>query len=377
MLLVSTPPPPASGVPVPGTSVATPGMADAIVLGSLSTTQSSLSGGYLQVFGLSPHGVGANRHSCASAASELALVISTLLQSSLQPSSLPTYQWAWKLFSQFLHVILPSVSTNLPISPPVLALFIAYMHDHHYAPSTVSTYVSALGYCHKLSGFPDPTKAFFIVQMLKGYGKLGSRLDSRLPITLPILNTILESSIAIRHTPHDSCLFWAMCSLAFFACRRVGEFTWSTTRERGSLIQLHQLTKLVDANQRVISLKFTFLDFKHNYNQRPFSVVINRRANFCPVHIILDYLSLRGSMPGPLFCLADGSPVSRAIFNDKLSMAIKYCGLDPSRYKGHSFRIGAASYAADAGMSDSQIRALGRWKSDAFHKYIRIPSLST
>ena len=213
--------------------------------------------------------------------------------------------------------------------------------------------------------------------MLKGYGKLGSRLDSRLPITLPILNRILESSIAIRHTPYDSCLFRAMCSLAFFACMWVGEFTWSTTRERGSLIQLHQLTKLVDANQRVISLKFTFLDFKHNYNQRPFSVVINRRTNFCPVHIILDYLSLRGSMPGPLFRLADGSPVSRAIFNDKLSMAIKYCGLDPSRYKGHSFRIGAASYAADAGMSDSQIRALGRWKSDAFHKYIRIPSLST
>lgn len=307
----------------------------------------------------------------------MAPVITTLLQSSLQPSSLPTYQRAWKLFSQFLHVILPGVSTTLPISPPVLALFIAYMYDRHYAPSTVSTYVSALGYCHKLSGFPDPTKAFFIVQMLKGYGKLGSRLDSRLPITLPILNRILESSAVICHTPYDRCLFQAMCSLAFFACMRVGEFTWTTTQERGSLIQLHQLTQLVDANHRVISLKFTFLDFKHNYNQRPFSVVIYRRNTFCPVQIILDYLSLRGSGPGPLFCLVDGSPVSRAIFIDKLSMAIKYCGLDPSRYKGHSFRIGAASYAADAGMSDSQIRALGRWKSDAFHKYIRIPSLST
>lgn len=251
------------------------------------------------------------------------------------------------------------------------------MYDRHYAPSTVSTYVSALGYCHKLSGFPDPTKAFFIVQMLKGYGKLGSRLDSRLPITLPILNRILESSAVICHTPYDRCLFQAMCSLAFFACMRVGEFTRTTTQERGSLIQLHQLTQLVDANHRVISLKFTFLDFKHNYNQRPFSVVIYRRNTFCPVQIILDYLSLRGSGPGPLFCLVDGSPVSRAIFIDKLSMAIRYCGLDPSRYKGHSFRIGAASYAADAGMSDSQIRALGRWKSDAFHKYIRIPSLST
>ena len=159
----------------------------------------------------------------------------------------------------------------------------------------------------------------------------------------------------------------------------VGEFSWTVTRERGSLIQLHQLTQLVNANQRVISLKFTFLDFKHNnyYNQRPFSVVINRRNTFCPVHIILAYLSFRGSGPGPLFRLADGSPVSQAIFIDKLSMAFKYCSLDPSHYKGHSFRIGAASYAANAGMSDSQIRALGHWKSDAFHKYIRIPSLST
>ena len=51
------------------------------------------------------------------------------------------------------------------------------------------------------------------------------------------------------------------------------------------------------------------------------------------------------------------------------------CGLDPSRYKGHSFRIGAASYAADRGFSDAQIRMLGRWKSNAFLCYIRAPSL--
>ena len=69
-------------------------------------------------------------------------------------------------------------------------------------------------------------------------------------------------------------------------------------------------------------------------------------------------------MPGPLFRLADGSPVLRAIFIGKLSMAIKYCDLDPSCYNGHSFRIGAA----DPRMSDSQIKALGCWKSDAFHK---------
>lgn len=35
------------------------------------------------------------------------------------------------------------------------------------------------------------------------------------------------------------------------------------------------------------------------------------------------------------------------------------CGLDPARYKGHSFRVGAASYAVEQGLSDSQIRTLG------------------
>lgn len=52
-----------------------------------------------------------------------------------------------------------------------------------------------------------------------------------------------------------------------------------------------------------------------------------------------------------------------------------FCGLDTSRYKGHSFRIGAACYAADKGFSDAQIRALGRWKSDAFKVYIRSDTL--
>ena len=42
----------------------------------------------------------------------------------------------------------------------------------------------------------------------------------------------------------------------------------------------------------------------------------------------------------------------------------------------HSFRIGAASFAAEQGLSDAQIRVLGCWKSNAFHKYIRVSTLT-
>lgn len=41
------------------------------------------------------------------------------------------------------------------------------------------------------------------------------------------------------------------------------------------------------------------------------------------------------------------------------------------------FCIGGACHAADNGFSDAQIRALGRWKSDAFKVYLRSEILTT
>ena len=90
---------------------------------------------------------------------------------------------------------------------------------------------------------------------------------------------------------------------------------------------------------------------------------------------ILDYLVVRGIENGPLFIDSEGVPVLRTVFSKLLGTSLKICNLDPNRYKGHSFRIGAATYAAQQGLSDSKIRLLGRWKSDAFKKYIRTHSL--
>ena len=317
-----------------------------------------------------------HRDSPQSAASELAAIVSTLMKSSLQPSSLPTYKRAWKLYNQFLHSTFHGVSTALPIPPPNLALFVAYLFDNHYAPSTVSTYVSALGYSHKLAGFPDPSQAFFIIQMLKGYSKLGARLDSRLPITLPILHKIIAAASRFSCSKYQICQFQAMCSIAFYAFLRVGEMTY-TNRHGPRPLQIHQVVKLVNSSNSIVSLKLTFQDFKHSYNQPPFSIVITRAPTFRPVQLMLDYLTLRGYKPGPLFMTSHGHPVSRTTFTDQLSLALKFCGLNPARYKGHSFRIGAASHAADRGLSDTQIRVLVRWRSNAFHRYIRIPLVSS
>ena len=58
---------------------------------------------------------------------------------------------------------------------------------------------------------------------------------------------------------------------------------------------------------------------------------------------------------------------------DQVRQAIGALGLNSQNYAGHSFRIGAATAAAECGVEDSVIKALGRWKSSAFQVYIHTP----
>ena len=98
-------------------------------------------------------------------------------------------------------------------------------------------------------------------------------------------------------------------------------------------------------------------------------------AAICPVVAVLSYCAVRPSSPitAPLFIQQDGSFLSRSSFVQEVRSALRSAGIDHSLYAGHSFRIGAATTAALAGVPDHLIKALGRWHSDAFQLYTRTP----
>ena len=82
---------------------------------------------------------------------------------------------------------------------------------------------------------------------------------------------------------------------------------------------------------------------------------------------------------GPVFILEGGRPCDGGLFDNFLRRCVLAAGLDVERYKAHSFRIGAAATAAEAGIADAEIQRLGRWdlEVEAFQRYIRIPKLKT
>lgn len=93
----------------------------------------------------------------------------------------------------------------------------------------------------------------------------------------------------------------------------------------------------------------------------------------CPVTALLGYLARRGNHPGPLFIFQDGNTLSKERLLERIQQALTSRGMDATGLKGHSFRIGAATAAALAGIEYSLIQTLGHWHSDAFLRYIRSP----
>ena len=94
--------------------------------------------------------------------------------------------------------------------------------------------------------------------------------------------------------------------------------------------------------------------------------------DLCPVSALLNYLQARGSNPSPLFHWQDGTPLCKSKFVENVRAALAKAGLPAADYVGHSFRIGAATTAATAGVEDSTIQTLGRWQSSSYLLYIRL-----
>ena len=298
---------------------------------------------------------------------ELVGTLTKLLQVSIAPSSYQLYRRSWTLFKECQAFLLGAQATpaSIPLSSNQVCLYISFLHQNGYAPSSIVSFTSAIGYVHRISNVRDPTSSLLVQKLLSATLKLRPTVDPRLPITIIILQQLVSSlSNTVSCFSHRR-LLRAMFVVAFFGLMRVGEITMSKDKVVPILIDQVRLTPDM--------VTITITKFKHNKSMRPVDIPLPKQdiVDICPVAALQDYLAYRGSSPGPLFTLSNLSPVHRDFFIKHLRKALSFCGFSWDRYKSHSFRIGGASHYADLGFSDAQIRLLGRWGSDAFLQYIR------
>ena len=164
-----------------------------------------------------------------------------------------------------------------------------------------------------------------------------------------------------------------MFLLAFFALFRIGEIT-QTSNANHTL--LNSDVCIYHKNGHTPELEVTLRHSKHNTSATMLQVHPHKHRRLCPVTAIQLYCRVRPSVNGQFFVNNKGHPVTDKHFRKVFKKCISKLNLNPSAYTPHSFRIGGATSAHLHNLSDSKIRHLGRWKSNAFLKYIRPSKIS-
>jgi len=284
--------------------------------------------------------------------------------------------------------------------------------------STIKVYLTGLrSYCvdqgystAELEVFTHPQ----VQRTVKGARRLyPAREDTtreRLPITKDILLRVL--SRLDLDTYEGISLHAAFC-LAFAGFLRIGEFTWEPIdwlqADQGAEFANWHVTRNCvhfDIPQNAVTgpetattlpapepsrFYLTLPASKTDPFRKGVTLTIARSPidgdPACPVTSMLRYLQKFPSYPdAPLFTLnymqpgsddgldahyLPGAAFRRAHVVGSLRRLLFEAGI-PGNYSGHSFRRGAATSARAAGIPAEDIQLLGRWKSEAYKRYIQV-----
>ena len=281
---------------------------------------------------------------------------------------------------RFLHFCQAGDFSPVPVSQSLLCMYVSYLAEQKLKYGSMKVYLSAVRNLQIASGHSDPFTGSAMPQLdqvMKGIKRVqaesGSNKRERLPISPSILLR-LKAVWSASMGEHDTRMIWAACCLCFFAFLRAGEMTVPSDTSYDPAVHLSVKDVSVDdsVNPSIVCIKIK--QSKTDPFRKGIDLFIGKTgSSLCPVSAILNYLCTRGMGDGPLFRYIDGRVLTRQRFVTAVKAGLDKAGIDCSKYSGHSFRIGAATTAAQNGMEDSIIKTLGRWESLAYLQYVKIP----
>ena len=205
--------------------------------------------------------------------------------------------------------------------------------------------------------------------------KQAQSVDQRLPVSHNLLQKLIQALHSVASNQGDIYLYSAMFSLAYYACLRIGEVAVSTNTR--NTLSMHQITKVFKKGS-VCAIRVYFERFKHSNSETPVLEIPKQSDTTCPVFHLEWYIAIRPiNNINTLFLTSQGSPVTRAKFLAIFHKCISYHSLDISRYNTHSFRIGRCTDLVLQGFSNNKIKKIGRWKSNAYLRYVRPDVITT
>jgi hypothetical protein len=263
-----------------------------------------------------------------------------------------------------------------------LAMYMAWL-SRNLRAVTVEKYVCmGVRLVHEALGFRwvPPSQRFFARLTIRGVKNAQETVlpNRKLPVTVQLLRAIHDT---IDHSTLNGRAFWAACTTLFFCFLRKAHVTVKTVVDKQTML----LSDLRAHGARVVITIRHTKTRQHNSglgsDSLQYLLPHIEDSVLCPTQALRQYLQVAEPHlhpREPLFIQIatrrDGtaviSPLKYSAFLYTLKACIKKAGLNPALYAGQSFRRGGATFALDAGVPATVIRAMGDWKSDVWNDYV-------
>ncbi|XP_033736948.1 uncharacterized protein LOC117325109 [Pecten maximus] len=305
-------------------------------------------------------------------------VINSLWTAAIAPSTRQAYTTGFNVYIRFLimaGILMNASFSDVPVSEDLLLSFVAHCFSAlELSYSTIKLYMCGIRFIclEKNINHPSSSELPRVHAILNGVKRRQvRRTASRHPVTFSVLKQVCEY---FRKQPTDLMLETA-CTIAFFGFLRCGEFTVKGHFDPSIDLCINDL--VLSTECALLTLKQSKTDpFREGITIKLFST----GKSICPYDICCKFLKQRmesgPSASDPLFVNDQGLILTRTLFISKFRHALECVGINSNKYNGHSFRIGAATTAAQANIEDHMIKTLGRWSSDAYCRYIRTSTSS-
>jgi len=277
---------------------------------------------------------------------------------------------------------------ELPISRDNILIFIEWLITvRKVKASTIENYLAGVRQLHIVKGMDPPAiKSELVKLVLKGKANsdaIEKRKHSearRMPITLKVLTLLKECIRRWTASPGEKRLTWAVSTLAFAGSFRIGELLCRSESEFDPDFDLlsEDITVTEDEKGRgKLSVKLKCP--KENKTGIETIVDVFQTDNAtCPVKAFRKWQeNSRGEQGQPAFRQDCGRPLTGKKLNVILKKLLSpHFDYEKGTFTTHSFRSGVPSMMGAAGMSEKDIKAVGRWSSRAYMHYVKKPRVT-
>ena len=281
------------------------------------------------------------------------------------------------------------VDMSLPLGQGQVVAFVGWLLCRRgVRGSTVESYLSGLRAVHLAQGHDVPClRPAVIKSVLTGAKNISAIEDKaglrprRLPVTLDLMKLLKIELVELEESAYFKRMVWAVACLLFFGAFRVHELlALRCDSFDPDFTLLHEdliIHEAVENSVRYKSIQVLLKSPKENrIGNKVIVDVYENGGPCCPVRAVEKWrqMGVLARVGEPGFLLESGKALTGALLNKVLRQCwSKYVPSEKGFLTSHSFRTGLASMLGSLGFGKEDIQAMGRWSSNAFETYLRLP----